>query len=87
MTNANEVVSIKINNKWYDFKAPFECICCRKIISREQFMFSMLCAYCDLGQCGSRLSKFEDGHGHKVDELINDKGKLNIKLNIIEKLK
>ncbi len=51
---------------WRRFYKPYFCFCCDKEISKEQFMFSCLCGYCDLGKCGSRLfSNQEKGHRNK----------------------
>jgi len=83
--NTKESVIIKLGKKWYKFYEPFECICCRKEISKQQFCFSMLCGYCDLGKCQKNW-KYEEGHGKKVKDLIKDKGELVINLSILENL-
>ena len=80
-------VIVKIKNKWYEFTEPFECSCCRKKISIQQFRFSMLCGYCDLGKCFSGGSGYPIGHGRKTSDFAKEKGKPHLKLNILENLK
>ena len=82
-----ESVIIKIGDKWYEFEEPFECSCCGKIISKQQFMFSMLCGYCDLGKCFSGGTGYQLGHGRKTIDFAKEKGKPHLKLNILDKLK
>ena len=51
------------------FYYPYKCLCCGKIISKEQFCFGTLCGYCDLGRCcrgiGKNCLRYEEGHGRK----------------------
>ena len=72
------------------FYSPYQCFCCGKIISKEQFCWSALCGYCDIGRCGG----CEEGHGRKdifkdaedmgdeLQEIIKEKIK-NIKIKKI----
>lgn len=46
------------------FTPPFKCYCCGKVISSEQFKFSGLCPYCDIGTCAG-MSKHEEEHNQK----------------------
>ena len=43
------------------FYPPYQCFCCGKVISKEQFCWSSLCDYCDCGRCGGS----EKGHGRR----------------------
>lgn len=67
---------------WRKFYEPFKCFCCGKIISKQQFRFSTLCPYCDLGRCWS-LNGYEKGHGQKGNW---KKGEIVIKLAILDSL-
>ena len=69
---------------WRKFYEPFNCFCCRELISKQQFIFSTLCPYCDLGRCESRLGNQEKGHGQRESY---KKGKIAIKHAILENLK
>ncbi len=72
---------------WRKFYEPFKCFCCGKEISKQQFSFSTLCPYCDLGKCQKGLftpsGTGEKGHGKKD---AWKKGKIVIKLAILDKL-
>ncbi|MEK6884589.1 MAG: hypothetical protein AABY22_33460 [Nanoarchaeota archaeon] len=63
---------------WRIFYEPFRCFCCGKEISKEQFEFSALCGYCDVGKCRKGWR-----HGRKD---IMKEGKEHTKLNILEAL-
>ncbi len=41
-----EFLSVK-GKKFYP---PYQCFCCEKIIPKEQFCWSTLCAYSDIGR-------------------------------------
>ncbi len=94
--NIGKVDKIKWNKvgKFVVFKGkkfyfPYQCLCCGKIISEEQFCFGRCCAYCDVGSCGGR----EKGHGRKdILENAEDLGDefeevIKEKLKIIRKNK
>ena len=75
-------------DKWRKFYTPFKCFCCGKIISSQQFCFSALCPYCDVGKCRKNMKGItnilEERHGRKD---IMMEGEIVIKLEILEKLK
>ena len=47
------------------FYPPYKCLCCGKKISKEQFCWGTLCAYCDVGRCQRDGFHFEKGHNRK----------------------
>ncbi len=79
-----EFISVK-GKKFYP---PYQCFCCGKVISKEQFCWSALCGYCDIGRCGSYMD-YEKGHGRKdifenaedmgdeLQEIVKEKIKIN----------
>lgn len=46
------------------FYYPYKCLCCGKIVSKEQFCWGTTCPYCDLGKCFKNWT-YEKGHGRK----------------------
>ena len=83
-----ESISVKFD-VWRKFYAPFKCSCCGKEISKQQFRFSCLCGYCDLGKCqhqeGTIITRqgYEKGHNLKLWK----EAEINTKLQILENLK
>ena len=81
MKDKRDYVIMKFDT-WRKFYEPFKCSCCGKEISKEQFCFSTLCPYCDLGRC-QRSGNYEEGHGQKG---AWKNGEIVIKLAILEAL-
>ena len=69
---------------WRKFYEPFKCFCCYKEISKQQFKFSCLCGYCDLGRCQLGIGRYLEGHGHKGEW---KKAEIVTKLAILDALK
>ena len=46
------------------------CICCGKQIGEEQYMWSRLCGYCDIGTCSRSygFQVYDEGHGKFLNE-------------------
>lgn len=82
MKDKRDYVIMKFDT-WRKFYEPFKCFCCGEIISKQQFCFSTLCPYCDLGRCQRGIGKYEKGHGQKDNW---KKGGIVIKLAILDSL-
>ncbi len=55
---------LQLDHRGYRFRAPFQCICCGKKVSAQQFAYGRACGLCDVGACDVLNRAYEPAAVH-----------------------